>query len=355
MSSDARRARPRPAAWRCWPSSVCADGGLLRRALAAPRGKRVIVLGFDGMDHAVATRLMAEGKLPNLSRLAESRRLCAARDLGAAAEPGGLVRFHHRHGRRRPRHLRLRAPRSRDHAALPVDQPGRVLRGLLRHRQLEGAGAGGQDRAAAPRHAVLGGPGGQRRRKLDRPHAGQLPALGHRFVRVERHGHAGRGRLARRVLVLHLGAVRLRGRGHQRRRDLPGGLLGGHRRGHPLRSAQRLSAGTPQAVDGLHGACRPGRAAGQAGGRRRAAAAEGRRVERLAAGLLPVAARRPAGHRAVLSQVGATRARALRDAVPDRSRGPGDADLDARRLRRRAGRSRRSSTTPRACPRTPRR
>ncbi len=34
-------------------------------------GKRVIVLGFDGMDYEVASRLMAEGRLPNLSRLAE--------------------------------------------------------------------------------------------------------------------------------------------------------------------------------------------------------------------------------------------------------------------------------------------
>ena len=32
-------------------------------------GKRVILLGFDGMDYEVTTRLMAEGRLPNLSRL----------------------------------------------------------------------------------------------------------------------------------------------------------------------------------------------------------------------------------------------------------------------------------------------
>ena len=35
-------------------------------------GRRVIVLGFDGMDHGVVTRLMAEGRLPNLARLAEA-------------------------------------------------------------------------------------------------------------------------------------------------------------------------------------------------------------------------------------------------------------------------------------------
>lgn len=32
----------------------------------------VVVLGFDGMDHALTSRLIAEGKLPNLKRLAES-------------------------------------------------------------------------------------------------------------------------------------------------------------------------------------------------------------------------------------------------------------------------------------------
>ena len=35
-------------------------------------GKRVIVLGFDGMDYELTGKLMAEGKLPNLARLAET-------------------------------------------------------------------------------------------------------------------------------------------------------------------------------------------------------------------------------------------------------------------------------------------
>ncbi len=38
-------------------------------AEAAPRGK-VVVLGFDGADHALVQRWMAEGKLPNLAKLA---------------------------------------------------------------------------------------------------------------------------------------------------------------------------------------------------------------------------------------------------------------------------------------------
>ncbi len=40
-------------------------------ARAAPRGK-VVVLGFDGADHELVAKWMAEGKLPNLSHLAAS-------------------------------------------------------------------------------------------------------------------------------------------------------------------------------------------------------------------------------------------------------------------------------------------
>src|SRR5260221_8673567 len=38
---------------------------------ASPR-PRVVVLGFDGADHRLVTQWMAEGKLPNLSKLAAS-------------------------------------------------------------------------------------------------------------------------------------------------------------------------------------------------------------------------------------------------------------------------------------------
>ncbi|MEE8277729.1 MAG: alkaline phosphatase family protein, partial [Thermoanaerobaculia bacterium] len=52
-------------------------GLLLTLAIAGCGGSpdpsipRVIVLGLDGMDHALTTRLMAEGRLPGLARLAE--------------------------------------------------------------------------------------------------------------------------------------------------------------------------------------------------------------------------------------------------------------------------------------------
>jgi predicted AlkP superfamily phosphohydrolase/phosphomutase len=37
-----------------------------------PVGKRVIVLGFDGMDYGLTHRLLSEGRLPNFERLAET-------------------------------------------------------------------------------------------------------------------------------------------------------------------------------------------------------------------------------------------------------------------------------------------
>ena len=43
----------------------------------APPAPSVVVLGFDGMDHALATRLMGEGRLPNLARLAARGRFQA--------------------------------------------------------------------------------------------------------------------------------------------------------------------------------------------------------------------------------------------------------------------------------------
>ena len=39
-------------------------------AAAAPHG-RVVVLGFDGADYELVSKWMAEGKLPNLAKLAE--------------------------------------------------------------------------------------------------------------------------------------------------------------------------------------------------------------------------------------------------------------------------------------------
>jgi hypothetical protein len=40
-----------------------------RKAYGKAQVKRVVVLGFDGMDPGLAARFMDEGRLPNLSRL----------------------------------------------------------------------------------------------------------------------------------------------------------------------------------------------------------------------------------------------------------------------------------------------
>lgn len=54
-------------------SAVVCCAALLTGALPAERTKKkTYVLGFDGADHKMVSRMMAEGKLPNLSKLAAS-------------------------------------------------------------------------------------------------------------------------------------------------------------------------------------------------------------------------------------------------------------------------------------------
>src|SRR5713226_8320413 len=43
-----------------------------RRAYRRAKTKRVVILGFDGMDPELTERFIKEGKLPNLARLRES-------------------------------------------------------------------------------------------------------------------------------------------------------------------------------------------------------------------------------------------------------------------------------------------
>ena len=88
-------------------------------------GRRVIVLGFDGLDYDLTRDLMARGRLPNFARLAATRQLRAARHVDPAAESGRLVHLHHRPRSRRPRHLRLRPSRSEDDDPVPVDDEDR--------------------------------------------------------------------------------------------------------------------------------------------------------------------------------------------------------------------------------------
>jgi predicted AlkP superfamily phosphohydrolase/phosphomutase len=70
-------------------AAVAATGaGTLTQLACSPSeaagGRSVIVLGFDGMDHALTQRFIAEGRLPNFERLAESG---AGQALGTSIPP----------------------------------------------------------------------------------------------------------------------------------------------------------------------------------------------------------------------------------------------------------------------------
>ncbi len=52
-----------------WPLRLAFRLIFGRRALAKSRVKRVVVLGLDGLDHGLTTKLLAEGKLPHLAAL----------------------------------------------------------------------------------------------------------------------------------------------------------------------------------------------------------------------------------------------------------------------------------------------
>ena len=63
--------------------------------LAAPRASasapRVVVLGFDGADHALVKKMIDEGKLPNLAALAKKGGLSAPLPDDPGADAGLVV------------------------------------------------------------------------------------------------------------------------------------------------------------------------------------------------------------------------------------------------------------------------
>ena len=50
-----------------WPIRYIIRAIRGRRAFARARVKKFVILGLDGMDHALTEKLLAEGKLPNLA------------------------------------------------------------------------------------------------------------------------------------------------------------------------------------------------------------------------------------------------------------------------------------------------
>ena len=280
------------------PARACSSPAL---ALAARRwracgatarastGRKVIVLGFDGLDYEL-TRA-ADGRRPpaELRAARERGRLRAARHDDAAAEPGGVVDLHHRPRSRRARHLRLRPSRSEDDGAVPVDDADRAARpdrstsaaGSCRCR----AAASSLLRHGQPFWEVLEARG---IRDDDHPHAGELSAVGHGHARAERHGHAGHARHLR-----HLRALSRR-EPYAERTDVcraascyPVDVSATAWSARRSRGRTTRSSKPPSRCGAVH--ARTSIATGRhvaARRRRRGAPADGRRVERLGAGQL---------------------------------------------------------------------
>ena len=67
-----------------------------RKAYGKAQVKRVVIVGFDGMDPELANRFMSEGKLPNLAKLREQRNFSAAANYVSGNLSGGVVHVSNR-------------------------------------------------------------------------------------------------------------------------------------------------------------------------------------------------------------------------------------------------------------------
>src|SRR5262249_55773275 len=54
-----------------WPIRLVGRVLFGRRALARSKVKRVVILGLDGLDHALTEKMLSEGQLPHLATLRE--------------------------------------------------------------------------------------------------------------------------------------------------------------------------------------------------------------------------------------------------------------------------------------------
>ena len=177
--------------WRVQRSRAGRVGGVTRMAVAAmaiaalasacggsePVGHQVIVLGFDGMDYELTRRMMSEGRLPNLQRMAEDGAFSALETsippqspvawsdfiTGLDAGGHGIFDFLHRDPETMVPYLSTtinRAARAYPEAG-PMGDPAGWRRGG----------------AHAPGCALLGGARGAGRPHHDCPYAGKLPTV----------------------------------------------------------------------------------------------------------------------------------------------------------------------------------
>ena len=161
-------------------------GATARRAA----GRKVIVLGFDGLDYEVTRQLIDAGRLPAFSRLAASggfsplgttippQSPVAWSTFITGLDPGehGIFDFVHRDPKTMEPYL-----------STTRTEPGAIdRRGPL---AVAASVAAAWSRSAWP--ALLGSARGAWHPDDGDPHAGELSAVGHGHARVERHGHAG--------------------------------------------------------------------------------------------------------------------------------------------------------------------
>ncbi len=70
-----------------WPFRHLLRSLRRRKAYAKARVKRVVIIGFDGMDPELADRFMDEGRLPNLTKLRDKGTFCPLRTTYPAISP----------------------------------------------------------------------------------------------------------------------------------------------------------------------------------------------------------------------------------------------------------------------------
>src|ERR1035441_7623864 len=79
-----------------WPFRTAWRAVRRRKGYRHARVNRIVFLGLDGLDPRLTERLMAEGKLPNLARLAAEGSYTRLRTTFPALSPGAWSTFPHR-------------------------------------------------------------------------------------------------------------------------------------------------------------------------------------------------------------------------------------------------------------------
>ncbi len=165
--------------------------------------QKMIVLGLDGLDPVLTRRWIDEGRLPAFAKLLRQGDFRPARHEPPSPNPRRLVEFHHRHGPRRPRHLRFLQSRPED--LCPRLFGDRDLGGDEDHPHREDAHpALRRARAQPPQGAsVLADPRGRGHPFDDLQDAVQLPARRDTPKDSGRHEHAGSQGVLWLFQVLH--------------------------------------------------------------------------------------------------------------------------------------------------------